>query len=272
MYNKCNREMMNESDGIVIDINKLIQGKNLTELDVQVLNYIVQNIDTVLYKGVREIAKENYTSPATVIRLSKKLGYTGFVDMYYQLVPLVNSAKLQQTEIIGDFPEIRLQDFFEYNTMEEIELFIEKVLHLRQNFIFIYATGFSAIVAEYLYKKLLVLGKKTIIASGTDSIGVFENNLEDIGALVVISKSGETQQVIDKLHAAKEHNIFTVSFTKETDNRTAEIADLAFKLFDNNKLDDRNMLPNIFFPRLVTLFEYILKVHFEQLNKNNDEE
>lgn len=248
----------------MIDISKLSKGKNLTELDVQILKYIVENIDTVLQKGVREIAKENYTSPATVIRLSKKLGYTGFVDMYYQLVPQVKKVELQPTEVIGDFPEIRPQDFFQYNTMEDFELFIEKVLHLKQSYIFIYATGFSAIAGEYLYKKLLVLGKKTIIASGTDSIGVFENNLEDIGALVVISKSGETQQVIDKLHAAKEHAIFTVSFTKETDNRAAEIADLNFKLFDNNKLDDRNMLPNIFFPRLLMLFEYILKVYFEQ--------
>lgn len=255
----------------MIDISKLTQGKNLTELDAQILKYIVENIDTVLQKGVREIARDNYTSSATVIRLSKKLGYTGFVDMYYQLVPQVKKASLQQTEVIGDFPEIRLQDFFEYNTMEEVNLFIEKVLHLRQNYIFIYATGFSAIAAEYLYKKLLVLGKKTIIASGTDSIGVFENNLEDIGALVVISKSGETQQVIDKLKAAKEHDIFTVSFTKETENRTTEIADLNFKLFDNNKLDDRNMLPNIFFPTLLMLFEYILKEYFGRLNKNNDE-
>ena len=135
-----------------------------------------------------------------------------------------------------------------------------------QKFIFIYATGLSAIAAEYLYKKLLVLGKKTIIASGTDSIGVFENNLEDIGALVAISKSGETPLVIDKMRAAKEHHIFTVSFTKETGNRIAELSDLNFKIVDNYELDDRNMLPNIFFPRLLMLFELIFKEYFDRIN------
>ncbi|WP_207369542.1 hypothetical protein [Heyndrickxia coagulans] len=54
----------------MIDINKLIQGKNLTEIEVHVLKYIIKNIDTVLQKSVREIVKENYTSPSTVIRLS----------------------------------------------------------------------------------------------------------------------------------------------------------------------------------------------------------
>lgn len=252
----------------LIDINKLIQGKNLTEIEVHVLKYIIKNIDTVLQKGVREIAKENYTSPSTVIRLSEKLGYTGFVDMYYQLVPELKNIENRQS-VSDDFPEIRTADFFEYNNLEEIEQFIDKVLRLKQCYIFIYATGFSGIAAEYFYKKLLVLGKKAILASGSDSIGVFENNLDNTGALVVISRSGETKQVIDKLKSAKKHSIFTVSFTKETENQIASISDLNFKIIDNNKFDDRNMLPNIFFPRLLLMFEYIIKEYLKRLEKNS---
>lgn len=250
----------------MIDISKWIQGKNLTELDVKLLNYIIENIDSVLQKGVREIAKENYTSPATVIRLSKKMGYTGFVDLYYQLLPMVKEQGMRSTENTEDFFHIKQQDFFRENTLEDIELFIKETLNLPQKFIFIYATGFSAIAAEYLYKKLLVLGKKAIIASGTDSVGVFESNLEDIGALLVISKSGETQQVIDKLCVAKEQGIFTVTFTKETENRAASFSDVNFKLLDSNKLDDRNMLPNTFFPRLILLFELIFKIYLDELH------
>ncbi|RFB17089.1 MurR/RpiR family transcriptional regulator [Bacillus sp. HNG] len=254
----------------MIDISKIIQGKNLSEIDVQLVQYIIDNIDTVLQMGVRKIAKENFTSPATVIRLSKKLGYTGFVDMYYQILPLVKKADIPKSDATEDFFEINQWDYMTHNSMEEIDLFIQKVLNLQQRYIFIYATGFSAIVAEYLYKKLLVLGRKTILASGTDSIGVFENNLEDIGALVVISKSGETQMVVEKLLAAKEHHIFTVSFTKETHNRIAELSDLNFKIIDHNKLDDRNMLPNSFFPRLTLLFEFIVKQYLETFIAKKD--
>ncbi len=247
----------------MIDISKLIQGKNLTELDVQLLQYIIDNLDNVLQKGVRTIAKENYTSPATVIRLSKKMGYSGFVDMYYKLLPLVKKVDNPQNENIEDFLEITQGDFLTRNSLADIQTFIQRVLSLEQRYIFIYATGFSAIAAEYLYKKLLVLGRKTIFASGTDSIGVFENNLEDIGAFIVISKSGETQIVIDKLQAANEHDIFTVSFTKETDNRIAKLSHLNFKIMDHNKLDDRNMLPNRFFPSLMLFFEFIVKQYVE---------
>jgi DNA-binding MurR/RpiR family transcriptional regulator len=249
------------------DINKIIQGKNLSELDEKILHYIIEHIDDVLQKGVRGIAKDNYTSPSTIIRLAKKLGYTGFIDLYYQLLPMVKSTKGSQVEKDEDFLRISQQDFFKENSKEDIERFIKKNLYMKQEYIFIYATGFSAIVAEYLYKKLLVLGKKTIIATGTDSIGVFENNLEDIGALIVISKSGETQLVVDKLLVAKEQNIFTATFTKETTNRAATVSDLNLKIFDNNKLDDRNMLPNSFFPRLLMLIEYIFKMYLDEMQQ-----
>lgn len=256
----------------MIDISKIIQGKNLSEVDVQIIQYIIDHIDTVLHKGVREIAKDNFTSPATVIRLSKKLGYTGFVDMYYQLLPMIKKVGMPQVRDGGDFLQISQTDFLTYNSMEDIETFISKVLNLKQKYIFIYATGFSAIAGDYLYKKLLVLGRKTIIASGTDSIGVFENNLEDVGALVVISKSGETQMVIEKLQAAKEHRVFTASFTKETSNRVASLSDLNFKINDPNKLDDRNMLPSSYFPSLLLLFEFIFQQYLAHLGTKDRNE
>lgn len=247
-----------------MDLTKFVAGKKLTELDETILTYIIEHIDTVLQMGVREIAKQNYTSPASIIRLSKKLGYTGFVEMYYHLAPKVKQAENPQQKDPEELFKFELADIYQYNSQEEIELFIEKVLNLKQKYIFLYATGFSAIVAEYLYKKLLVLGKKTIFASGTDSVGVFENNLEDIGAFIVISKSGETQQVIDKLELAEEQGIFRVSFTKNSSNRVAELADVSFEIRDQNELDDRNMLPNTFYPELLMLFEYLFKVYLDQ--------
>ncbi|MER1955418.1 MAG: MurR/RpiR family transcriptional regulator [Desemzia incerta] len=254
----------------MIDLKKLVAGKQLTELDEKILHYVINNMDTVLQMGVREIARVNFTSPASIIRLSKKLGYTGFVDMYYHLLPKVSHTQQPSEKSPEDIFKFELDDIFQYNSRESVDRFIQQVLNLKQQYIFIYATGFSAIAGEYLYKKLLVLGKKTIFASGTDSIGVFENNLEDIGAFVVISKSGETQQVIDKLTSAKEQGICTVSFTKNEPNRVAELSDIHFKIYDRNELDDRNMLPNTFFPSLLMMFEYLFKAYLDEKNTVQD--
>ena len=73
----------------MIDLSKLTDGKNLSEMEKTVLYYIVEHIDEVLKMGVRGVAKENFTSSSTITRLTKKLGYSGFVDMYYKLLPMV---------------------------------------------------------------------------------------------------------------------------------------------------------------------------------------
>lgn len=249
----------------MIDLSKLTAGKKLTSLEKAILQYFVAHIDAVQDMGVRAVASATYTSPASVIRLSKKLGYTGFTDMYYSLLPMIkkaenNSNTENETILSTDFKSLIKNCSYE-NTQQ----FIDNVLLLKQKYIFIYATGFSQIAAEYIYKKLLVLGRKAILASGSDSVGVFENNLDDIGAMIVVSKSGETEQVYRKLKKAVDAEIYTVAFTKETDNRIGLISDLNIQILDIHQLDDRNMLPNLFFPGVLLSFESIVEQYLNQL-------
>ena len=68
-----------------MELKKLIHGKKLTEAEQQVLSYILEHLDSALSEGVREIARKNYTSTSTIMRLAHKMGYAGFVDMCYKL-------------------------------------------------------------------------------------------------------------------------------------------------------------------------------------------
>lgn len=247
-----------------MDLNKFTSGKNLTDLEFSILDYIVENIEEIQDVGVRDIANATFTSPSSVIRLSKKMGFTGYTDMYYSLLPIVKKSKVDRYDagsgvLDFDFSEI-LTDFSE----EKIETFNRHIFSKSDKYIFIYATGFSNIIAEYIYKKLLVLGRKVIVSSGSDSIGIFENNLEDISAMIVVSKSGETEQVYHKLTKAVEADIFTISFTQDSENRMAELTDLNIPIKDLHQLDDRNMLPNVFFPGVLLTFEFLLEKYLEQ--------
>lgn len=249
-----------------LDLSKITTGKKLTELEQNILEYIIENIEAIQEMGIRDLAKETYTSPTSIIRLSKKLGYTGYTDMYYSLLPIVKKAELdtysaENTILDNDFKTI-IEGFSE----EKASRFNDKIFSESNKYVFIYATGFSKIISEYISKKLLVLGKKAIGSSGSDSIGIFENNLEDISTMLVVSKSGETEQVYNKLQTAVEAGIYTISFTQDTDNRIALLSDLNIPIKDLNHLDDRNMLPNIFFPGVLLSFEFLLEKYLEQFN------
>lgn len=53
-------------------------------------------------------------------------------------------------------------------------------------------------MANYLGKKLLVLGIKCILSDGADSIGIFENNMESIGVFIAFSRSGRSPHVLNR--------------------------------------------------------------------------
>lgn len=233
-----------------MDLSKIIQGKKLTETEEAILHYMIQHIDEVLSLGVRTVARENFTSPATVIRLAKKLGYQGFIDFYYHLEPLVNRDR-KQTEN-GYAPSVPVAC---------IQQFAKMMRELGEQHIFIYATGFSSIIAEYMYKKLLVNGKRALLASGTDSVGILESNRSMAGMFVTITKSGETEQVLSKMTYFKEQGIPIVTFTNEADNRAAKLADLVFAIPDDEKLDDRNIQGNTYFAHVLYVFEEAMKMY-----------
>ena len=256
----------------VVDLSKLTAGKNLTEVEEGVLHYIIEHIDSMLKMGVRGVAKENFTSTSTIMRLTKKLGYSGFVDMYYKLLPLVNRVQDNEDTGMHFISSFCSNSLLKYNSYEDIQEFSRRILRLEGGYVFLYATGFSAIPVEYLTKKLLVLGIKCICSNGMDSIGVFENNLENMEMLIVVSRSGETDWVADRVKTARENGIFTVSFTNEAKNRVSSITDMQFCIEDSNKLDDRNMMANTFFPNVIMLMELLVYEYHKVLRNEGKKE
>ena len=63
------------------DIYKLADQYALNEGEQQLLLRILEATDQGIHYSVREFAAQNYVSPAAVVRLSKKMGYTGYTDM-----------------------------------------------------------------------------------------------------------------------------------------------------------------------------------------------
>lgn len=248
------------------NLSKIINNKKITSIESQVLEYIIDNIDSVMELGVRGIAAANFTSTSTIMRLSKKLGFTGFIDMIYNITPLIdgsNTGIIEKSEaLIGT----DINFLSKYIDEDHVKRFIEILASGTRKYIFIYARGYSEIAGEYFNKKLLGIGIKSILI---DSIGSFENNLEDMETLIVISKSGETKEVLDKVQVAKKKNKVVVSFTKEVENSISALSNISFKIFDMHKLDDSNVLPNSFFANMLMFMEYLIYRYYEETKKEN---
>lgn len=73
------------------DLYKLADQHHLNANEQQLLQAVLETAKNGGQCSVREFAAQNYTSPAAVIRLSKKMGYTGYTDMIYRIGFLIQN-------------------------------------------------------------------------------------------------------------------------------------------------------------------------------------
>ena len=207
-----------------MNIEKITQGKNLTDTERTVLEYILDHLDTVQTEGVRGVARANYTSTSTIMRLARKMNYSGFVDMCYKLRSFTETPHQTMQEEEDFLNGFSTQSLLNYNTYTQ---------------------------------KLVNMGILCFSATGGDSVGIFENTLDRMGMFFCISKSGETSMVRDKIKTAQENGVCTVAITGEQENSVGRYADLWFRVENQWKLDDQNTMPNTFFPQVMMLIELI---------------
>ncbi len=251
-------------------LEKLTQNKGLTETETAVLQYIVENLDNVLNQGVRGVARANFTSTSTIMRLAKKMGYAGFVDMCYKLRTMAETVSKVEQEEADFLDHFSATALLNYNTYTQVKCCAERMIQGKDGVIFIYGTGFSGTVGEYLYRKLVNMGMTCLFASGGDSVGIFDNTLSHMKMFFVISKSGETKLVRDKIKTAQENGVFTVAITGDSDNSVGQFADIWMRVEDLWKLDDLNVMPNTFFPQTMMLME-LIAYEYRRLCKTDNE-
>lgn len=73
--------------------------------------------------------------------------------MYYKLLPLVNRARDNEDAGMQFINSFCSNSLLKYNSYEDIREFARRLGQLDVGYVFLYATGFSAIPVEYLTKK-----------------------------------------------------------------------------------------------------------------------
>lgn len=154
-------------------IEQLKAEKNFTNHEKEVARYILGNIEEACKMTSGELAKASYTSKATVVRLSQKIGLSGYQEFRLKLIAEVNQQnrmaqllanepitdKSSYTDIIQTLPVLydkavtntRLS--FHENTMNRIHNYLKKADSIN-----IYGTGISYTLAQSAAFKFATLG------------------------------------------------------------------------------------------------------------------
>ncbi len=187
---------------------------------------------------VRELAQATFVSTATIMRLCQKLGFSGFSEFIWHCKQLLSDTPhiTVQPEQHAEMPAL----FYPVRCQLSADLPVghsgqtpavcqpaapeRELLSLRRRVFVPFA--------EYLTKKLQVLGKTAFISGPGDSRNIFLSNAARYQVFIAVSRSGETEQVLDKARIAKNVGMTIVAFTRASANTLAGMADVHFALYD----------------------------------------
>ena len=226
--------------GIIIKLNAM---KNqLTSIEKKIAEYILEDPERIKNLTTYEIAQNCDTSQASIVRFSKKLGFSGFPDFKLSLSQDIGNRKaeshvnimheeLKSTdsfEIIGKkvaTENIRaVNNTYEITDFKELEKAVQAINSARK--IMLAGVGFSGIVARDLYFKLMELGKVASFENDSHMQLSYLSTMNENDILFVISHSGKTLELFNLAKVAKNKGIKIITLTSVANNPIRELGDI----------------------------------------------
>lgn len=218
----------------------------LNETEYRILSYVLSEIEKGKNKiNIRSIAKESYVSTTTVIKLAKKLGYEGYSDMIFSL-------KKRFKEERNNSAGIELSSILKVVDFQSINFFTKELFNHKEQCIYIVGLGFSSIASSYFVKRLATLG---ILAYDGSPVDMIRWNKEK-SIIIILSKSGETQDFIDIATISKNMNHTLFVITSNVESTLAKMSNCLLTI--NTGSSTSYNIPDFFIGRTIILFEYIL--------------
>lgn len=239
-----------------MNIHYLIEKYHLDQLEITILTYLFDHIEELKKIGIRKIAKDNYTSPATVIRLAKRLGYDSYSDMIYSLIFTWKDEHQRNpiTLLLEGYPQLA----------EASKQFCKLLSAYQHKKVIVTGIGFSNLVANYINESLNIYGFNSMTNVHVELLT--KSNEQNI-LLIAISQSGETSRFPDIFEKAYENNIDIISFIGNKDAKLATFATLPIVIDRPNNLNHLTHKPNTFIGEAIIVFEYLLCHYLETIHE-----
>lgn len=174
---------------------------SLTVTEKNVFDYIVENLESVVDFGIIQLSQATFCSPATIVSLLKKLGYSGYSEFKYKI-------KEQSSVLGGDVQAIEKKDIVDKNVkqlekaLQEVDvMMIDKLAQdlLSGQEIIVIASSITAFVAQEFCYKMQMLGCNILGVFDKKLIAPLLKNSKFVDTVIIFSMFGNTQVLIDEV-------------------------------------------------------------------------
>ncbi|AYW49812.1 MurR/RpiR family transcriptional regulator [Tetragenococcus halophilus] len=205
-------------------MNNYFNRLNINERNV--LQQVITNRKAFYNLTVNEFANKNLVSKSFVIRLCKKLGYSGYSEFKYQLkIEVENSESQQTTQNILDVTTEDLKETIRLIDSKKLE-HLSHLLYQAPH-IYTYGTGYGQKTILEDFKRGIITSQRAITSLPTSiELRLYSNTMEKNDILFIVSISGKVTNIKNDLILLKEKGITVVSITQFTTNELASISSI----------------------------------------------
>lgn len=242
-------------------ISKLLSNrKKLTELENQIINYIIEHPSTLEELTVKELAARVFASTATITRTCQKLGYSGFQEFRYQVLQY-RKEKIRRTSsssraIIDYTDEIVKATITQLYSIDETEArAMVKLLNSARRVEF-FGQGRTFSYCQSLARDLTFRGIIATARNDSDELRAVSKFLTPEDVAIFISLSGETISLLEDATVLKEHGVPIISIIGKENSSLQMLStqSFVFDIFRGNYTDINGLMfvvTTLFFDALI---------------------
>ncbi|HCD44585.1 MAG TPA: MurR/RpiR family transcriptional regulator [Lachnoclostridium sp.] len=234
----------------------------LNESDIQSLSIIMSIVYKISEMSIEDLANECNTSKSTILRLTQKLGFSGYSE-FKNYLKWENKEHVKDKD--KDIKSSVRSDFL--NTCQQIESsanlpIIAKEIHKSQNVV-VYGTGQAQRHCAMEMQRLFMQMNKYIYYVGaSDELCMLSKNLGPDDLVIVISLSGNVQKIKDTLQLLHLKKVKIVSITNLQSNLLAGMSDYSLYAVSSPVLIGEHLYHNSFV-NFLTVIEYVFLSYIE---------
>lgn len=210
--------------GILVRLREI--AAELTDAEARVANFVAANTEAVTGMSITVLAQQSSASEATVVRLCKKLHLRGYQELRLALAQDAGDPRLRvihEDVALGDGTSSLLGKVFSgarealNDTLDVVdkEQFEQAVDGLRRaETINLFGIGASGSVAQDAYYRFMKLGITCHALTETSSQLARVATLGERDAVIAVSHSGRSRDLVFAVKQARERGALTIGITQ----------------------------------------------------------
>ncbi len=235
----------------------------LNEVETGIVTSVINHIENGERKvNISQIASENFVSTAFISKMCKRLGFSGYTDMVFQLARQHDETSPQSA--------YDLESLIDNYSQEKIDSFFSCLHQFGNRNCFVVGAGFADVTADYITHRMAICGFSVFNRVHFYDYVLFRDangnpmhsNIEP-SFLIAISQSGETDMVLNDVRRAKQNGFKIISFTKMENSTLANLSDIIF-VVDSSRQTLISPVPNPFFGKVILAMEELLGMYFKK--------